>query len=129
MTHSIRTLLLAGAAAIVAAPGFAAEVTPDRLANADKEPQNWLMNHRTYDAQRYSPLDKINKGNVKSLKLAYAVAIGGTSANENLESTPLVEDGYVYVVDQWSVVYKIDGRSGDVGRIVWRMDPGQESLR
>ena len=51
------------------------------------------MNHRTYDAQRYSPLDKINKGNVKDLRLAYAVAVGGTSANENLESTPLAEDG------------------------------------
>src|SRR5262247_1122027 len=110
-------------------PTLAADVTPERLINADKEPHNWLMNHRTYDAQRYSPLDKINKNNVKSLKLAYALAIGGTSANENLESTPLAEDGYLYVVDQWSVVYKIDGRSGNMGRIVWRMDPGQESLR
>jgi alcohol dehydrogenase (cytochrome c) len=107
-------------------PIFAAEVTPDRLANADKEPQNWLMNHRTYDSQRYSPLDKINKGNVKSLKLAYAVAIGGTSVNENLESTPLAEDGFLYVVDQWGVLYKIDARSGDAGRIVWRMDPKEE---
>src|SRR5258708_1654553 len=106
----------------------AADVTADRLNNPDKEPQNWLMNHRTYDAQRYSPLDKINKSNVKSLKLAYAVAIGGTSANENLESTPLAEDGYLYVVDQWGVLYKIDGRSGDMGRIVWRMDPGQEKV-
>jgi alcohol dehydrogenase (cytochrome c) len=26
------------------------------------------------------------------------------------------------------VLYKIDGRSGDVGRIVWRMDPGQENV-
>jgi alcohol dehydrogenase (cytochrome c) len=26
------------------------------------------------------------------------------------------------------VVYKIDGRSGDMGRIVWRMDPKQEKL-
>ena len=43
-----------------AAPAMAAEVTSDRLINADKEPQNWLMNHRTYDAQRYSPLDRIN---------------------------------------------------------------------
>ena len=86
------------------------------------------MNHRTYDAQRYSPLDKINKANVKGLKLAYAVAIGGTSANENLQATPLAEDGFLYIVDQWGVVYKIDGRSGDVGRIVWRMDPGQEKL-
>jgi alcohol dehydrogenase (cytochrome c) len=96
--------------------------------NADKEPGNWLTNHRTYDSQRYSPLDKINKTTVKNLKLAYAVAIGGTAVNENLEATPLAEDGFLYIVDQWGVLYKIDGRSGDTGRIVWRMDPGQEKL-
>jgi alcohol dehydrogenase (cytochrome c) len=112
-----------------AAPAVAADVTPERLANADREPQNWLMNHRTYDAQRYSPLDKINKANIKSLKLAYAVAIGGTAINENLQSTPLAEDGFLYLTDQWGVLYKIDGRSGDAGRIVWRMDPGQEKIQ
>ena len=128
MNKSIGKLLLAGVAAIVASPGVAADVTAERLTNADKEPHNWLMNHRTYDAQRYSPLENINKGNIKNLKLAYAVAIGGTSANENLQATPLAEDGYLYVVDQWGVVYKIDGRSGEMGRIVWRMDPGQEKL-
>jgi alcohol dehydrogenase (cytochrome c) len=124
-----RTASMLAGVLIAASPALAAEVTPERLVNADREPQNWLMNHRTYDAQRYSPLDKINKNNVKSLKLAYAVAIGGTSANENLESTPLAEDGYLYVVDQWGVVYKIDGRSGSTGRIVWRMDPRQEKLQ
>ena len=128
MNKGIRKLLLAGVAAMVASPGIAADVTAERLTNADKEPHNWLMNHRTYDAQRYSPLEKINKGNIKNLKLAYAVAIGGTSANENLQATPLAEDGYLYIVDQWGVVYKIDARSGDMGRIVWRMDPGQEKL-
>jgi alcohol dehydrogenase (cytochrome c) len=117
------TSMLAGIV-IATSPALAAEVTHERLINADREPQNWLMNHRTYDAQRYSPLDKINKGNAKDLKLAYAVAIGGTSANENLEATPLAEDGFLYVVDQWGVLYKIDGRSGKAGRIVWRMDPG-----
>src|SRR6478672_8021872 len=125
--YSIRNLLLTGAVTL-AWPVLAAEVTPDRLNNADKEPRNWLMNHRTYDGQRFSPLDKINKANVKSMKLEYAVAIGGTSANENLESTPLAEDGFLYVVDQWGVLYKIDGRSGTMGRIVWRMDPKQEKL-
>src|ERR1700730_6656625 len=124
--RSLRSLLLASTVMLAAASAVAADVTPERLANP--EPGNWLMNHRTYDAQRYSPLDKINKDNVKSLKLAYAVAIGGTSADENLEATPLAEDGYLYIVDQWGVLYKIDGRSGDVGRIVWRMDPGQEKL-
>ena len=119
-------LMLAGVAIAAASPALAADVTPDRLVNADREPQNWLMVHRTYDAQRYSPLNKINKGNVKDLKLAYAVAIGGTSANENLEATPLAEDGFLYITDQWGVLYKIDARSGKAGRIVWRMDPKQE---
>jgi alcohol dehydrogenase (cytochrome c) len=121
-------ILLTGTLLSGAAPTMAADVTSDRLINADKEPQNWLMNHRTYDAQRYSPLNRINTDNVKGLKLAYAVALGGTSTNANLESTPLAEDGYLYVVDHWGVLYKIDGRSGDVGRIIWRMDPGQEKL-
>src|SRR5262245_46723156 len=125
---SLRHLLLASSVMLAITPAAAADVTPDRLANADREPQNWLMNHRTYDAQRYSPLDRINKANVKDLKLAYAVAIGGTSANENLQATPLAEDGFLYVVDQWGVLYKIDAKSGDVGRILWRMDPGQEKV-
>ena len=128
MTHSIRKLLLGSVAALATFPAFAGDVTPDRLVNADKEPHNWLMNHRTYDAQRYSPLEKINKANIKDLKLDYALAIGGTAANENLQSTPLAEDGFLYIVDQWGVVYKVDVRSGDLARIVWRMDPGQEKL-
>jgi alcohol dehydrogenase (cytochrome c) len=127
---SLRSLLLGSSVIFAALSGatFAADVTAERLANADKEPGNWLMNHRTYDAQRFSPLDKINKGNIKGLKLAYAVAIGGTSTNENLQATPLAEDGFLYIVDQWGVLYKIDARSGDMGRIVWRMDPGQEKV-
>ena len=44
--------LLTSTVLSVAAPALAAEVSSDRLINADKEPQNWLMNHRTYDAQR-----------------------------------------------------------------------------
>ena len=35
----------------------------------------------------------------------------------------------MYVVDGWGAVYKIDVRSGTHGRIVWKMDPGQEKLR
>jgi alcohol dehydrogenase (cytochrome c) len=107
-------------------PALSAEVTPQRLINADKEPQNWLMNHRTYDGQRYSPLERINRSNVKGLKVAYAVPLGGGAGNEFNQATPLAEDGFLYTVDSWGVVYKIDGTTGDVGRIVWRMDPKQE---
>jgi hypothetical protein len=109
-----------------ASPALAADVTPDRLINGDREPQNWLMNRRTYDGQRFSPLARINRDNVKNLKLAYAVPLGGTAGNEWIEATPLAEDGFLYITDSWGVLYKIDRTSGDVGRIVWCMDPKQE---
>ena len=109
-----------------ALPVVAAEVTPERLINANKEPHNWLMNHLTYDAQRFSPLDAINEGNVKGLRLAYAVALGNSAGKEYNEATALAEDGLLYITDSWGVLYKIDVTSGDAGRIVWRMDPKQE---
>src|ERR1700720_2020115 len=85
--HLLRTTLLAGSMLAIALPAMAADVTPERLLNPDKEPQNWLMNHRTYDGQRYSPLTRINKGNVKGLRLAYAVPLGGLGGNEWNEAT------------------------------------------
>jgi alcohol dehydrogenase (cytochrome c) len=124
--YSIRAALLAGTVLSAAAPALAAEVTPDRLVNANHEPQNWLMNHRTYDGQRYSPLARINRDNVKNLKLAYAVPLGGSVGNGWLEATPLAENGFLFITDAMGVLYKIDATAGDAGRIVWAMDPKQE---
>src|SRR6202049_2825273 len=125
---SIRIALLAGSM-LAASPLLAADVTPERLLNPDKEPQNWLMNHRTYDGQRFSPLARIDRDSVKGLKLAYAVPLGGGAGNEFNEAAPLAGDGFLYITDSWGVLYKIDGTSGDAGRIVWRMDPKQEQQR
>ena len=123
---TIAIALLASGTCVMMGPALPAEVTPQRLVNADKEPQNWLMNHRTYDGQRFSPLALINKDNVKGLKLAYAVPLGGEAGKEWIQATPLAEDGFLYITDSWGVPYKIDGTSGDAGRIVWRMDPKQQ---
>ena len=41
-------------------------VTRDQLVNPP--PGDWLMLNRTYDEQRFSPLDQINKGNVSQLR-------------------------------------------------------------
>jgi len=112
--------------ALLSSSARAADVTYLRLLNP--EPQNWLMNHHDFGAHRYSALDIINKTNAKNLKFEFAIAIGGTSGNENLEATPLVEDGFMYMTDAWGVVYKIDVRSGTFGRVIWKMDPGQEKI-
>jgi len=111
--------LLAGTNAV-----HAADTTYERLLNP--EPQNWLTVHRDYTSQRFSPLDAINKGNVKNLRLLFAITLGGTSTNESLEATPLVEDGFMYMVDSWGIVSKIDVRSGMSGSFVWQMNPKLE---
>src|SRR5438874_12016621 len=92
------TSMLAGMV-VAASSTLAAEVTPERLINTDREPHNWLMNHRTYDGQRFSPLARITKDNVKNLKLAYAVPPGGSTGNEWLEATPRAEDWLLDLTD------------------------------
>src|SRR5262249_8459434 len=124
MTRRI-TSMLAGVV-IAGSPTLAAEVTQERLINADREPQNWLMNHRVYDGQRYSPLSRINRDNVKNLKLAFAVPLGGQVGNGVIEATPLAEDGFLYITDSSGVLYKIDATSGSAGRVVWTTDPKQD---
>ena len=121
-----RTTFMLTGLMFAASPTLAGEVTPDRLVNANREPQNWLMNHRTYDGQRFSPLTRINRENVKNLKLAFAVPLGGQIGNGAVEATPLAENGFLYITDSSGVLYKIDATSGDAGRIIWAMDPKQE---
>jgi len=78
MTKTSLRLPTAVACALLASTAArAADTTYERLLNP--EPQNWLMNHRDFGAQRFSPLNAINRSNVKNLKLAFAIALGGTS--------------------------------------------------
>ena len=112
-------MLLAGTSAT-----RAADITYDRLANP--EPQNWLMHHHDFGGQRFSALAAIDKSSVKNMRLLFAVALGGSSKDDSLEATPLVEDGFMYVVDSSGIVSKIDVRSGTSGPILWQMNPKQE---
>jgi alcohol dehydrogenase (cytochrome c) len=127
---SLRAALLATAAVAVsiALPAKAAdEVTADRLLNVDKEPGNWVHHHKDYSATRFSSLSDINKGNVKNLKVAWTMHLGGVEgggiwSHGGLEGTPVVENGMMYVTDGWGSVYKIDTHGGK-GVLLWKMDP------
>ena len=98
-------------------PVKAADVTFERALNVDKEPHNWLLHHGNYQGWRFSLLKQINTDTVKDLKVAFTVALGGYESggrykHGNLEGTPLVEDGTIYVPDGWGSVYAIDVSSG-----------------
>ena len=56
---------------------YSMTVSQDRLRNAQNESQNWLMMNGDYSATRYSKLTQINRGNVKDLRLVWAMALGG----------------------------------------------------
>ncbi|MBP0111035.1 PQQ-dependent dehydrogenase, methanol/ethanol family [Bradyrhizobium vignae] len=117
--------LMAGLLASTAAASD--ETTQKRLLNATQETSNWLHHHRDYTAQRYSPLNQINRDTVKGLHVAWTMALGGIEgggiwSHGGLEGTPIVENGFMYVTDGWGSVYKIDLHGGN-GSLVWKMDP------
>lgn len=122
------TVAFASAATIAAIPAKAADdVTQERLLAADKEPGNWLLHHKNFSAQRFSSLNDINRNNVKDLKVAWTLHLGGVEgggiwSHGGLEGTPIAENGFIYVTDGWGSVYKIDTHGGR-GTIVWKMDP------
>src|SRR5262245_52897944 len=110
-------------------PVHAADMTNERALNPQREPQNWILHHGNYQGHRYSLLKEINADTVKNLKPVFTVALsgfrsGGRYAHGNLEATPLVEDGVMYVPDGWGSVYAIDVSAGRKGVIKWKMDPG-----
>ena len=84
-------------------------VTQDMLQNPS--PEDWLLYSRTYDAQRFSPLNKITKQNVGQLKQVWSKdMVTGTQ-----ESIPLVHDGVMYVMNP--------GAPGSTaGGVVWALD-------
>ena len=122
-------LLVSTLLASTSLSAMAADVTSTRLMNPDKEPQNWLMVNKDYGSLRFSELDQINKDNVKNLHVAFTVALGGVNGSGysplgGHQSTPLVNDGFMFAVDAWGAVYRIDVRDPAHARITWVMDPG-----
>src|SRR5262245_60177669 len=106
----IMLLMIAGVAA-VALPQVRrfSPVTTEMLEKPS--PDDWLMYSRTYDAQRYSPLNQIKKQNVGQLKLAWSKDM----ATGPQESIPLVHDGVMYMISTGPA-------GGPAGPYVWALD-------
>ena len=104
------------------APPVAKGVTYDRILNAREEPQNWLTYYGAYDGQRYSPLDQINKENVKRLTPAWVFQCGSVGLHAgkstySFEASPLVVDGVMFVSGWDGWIWAIDARTGSE---LWR---------
>ena len=73
-------------------------------------PEDWLMWRRTYDAWGYSPLDKINKNNVKNLRTAWTWAMSPGAT----EITPIVHDGVLFLFNYADKIQALDATNGDL---------------
>jgi len=71
---------------------------------------DWLSWRRTLDGQGYSPLKDITRENVGGLRLAWV----STMKDGSNQSTPLVHDGVMYLVNPRNVVQAIDAATGEM---------------
>ncbi len=81
----------------------------DQIMRAPK-PEDWLIHRGNYQAWGYSPLDRINKTNVKTLQLVWSRAME-PGINQ---ATPLVYNGVMYVGNPGDVIQAIDAATGDL---------------
>ncbi len=108
-------LFLSAAAALAQQPvaNPTANLTPvtDAMLR-NPPPGDWLMWRRTYNAWGYSPLDQINKDNVKNLKVAWTWSM----TNGATETTPIVHDGVLFLYNAADKVQALNAATGD---LIW----------
>ena len=95
-------------------------VTDAMLENPD--PADWLNWRRTLDGWGYSPLDQITTDNAHRLQLVWSWGLEDGSQ----QTTPLVNDGVMYIANPGEVVQALDGVTGE---LLWeyRRDPPASS--
>jgi alcohol dehydrogenase (cytochrome c) len=111
LTHTLLVFVLGGL--VPAAPGLAQtpNITPVTDATLqDPDPSDWLSWRRTLDGSGFSPLDQINTDNVGDLRLAWSWGLEpGVS-----QTTPIVRDGVMFIVNPGNVVHALDARTGEL---------------
>src|SRR5579863_1574553 len=94
-------------------PSLDLNVSFQRIRNAREEPQNWLTYWGDYQGTHYSRLKSITPDNVNSLRSQWSFQFAGT----NVENTPIVVDGIMFVTGPNNNAAALDARTG---RPIWR---------
>ena len=96
----------------------ARRVDDNTLKSAGKAGEEWLTYGLTQSETRYSPLKQIDTTNVSRLTPGWTYDLGAGGGAQ--EATPLVSNGTIYGITNWSVVFAVDARTG---KERWRWDP------
>lgn len=102
--------------------------TPFKLAKGDDSSVTWSAYGRTLSGKRYAPINRINRGNVDQLKVAWIYRTGETGegfpgdewdTHMTFEATPILHDGTLYFPTSTTNVVALDAATGELR---WRHD-------
>ncbi len=91
-------------------------VTHERLLKSTEDTASWLMYGGNYQSWRFSPLKDINRQNVKKLTPAW---IFQTGIPGQLEASPVIADGVLYLTTSYNHLYALDATTGEP---IWKYD-------
>lgn len=95
-------------------------ITDEMMRNPD--PADWLMIRRNYQGWSHSPLTQVTRENVRDLQLAWVWPMNEGQGNE---TSPLVHNGVVYLVNTMNIVQALDAKTGE---LVWEHHVGPNQL-
>jgi quinoprotein glucose dehydrogenase len=121
--HIVAAILLAWAALHLGSPtGRAQQNTPSLM----PKPGEWRSTYGDLLSTRYSPLDQINKNNVKDLRIAWRWKSDnfGSPPEYKNENTPIMVNGVLYMGAGWQrAIVAMDAATGRT-LWTWQLDEG-----
>ena len=99
-------------------------VTQERLLKGTQATADWLMYGGDYQNHRFSPLTDINRKNISKLRAEWIFQTGVPS---QLQASPVVADGVLYLSTAYNHLHALDAKTGEQ---LWRYDhPLPDDLR
>ena len=111
---SVRTVAVLGVVAgwLLASLALAQTAVVDdaALRNGGAADGEWLTVGLNLAETRYSPLKHVTTENVSRLGLAWSYELGSSGGGQL--ATPLLWNGTLYAITNWSIVFAVDARTG-----------------
>ncbi len=80
--------------------------------------QDWPFYGGTAEGTHFSPLNQINRTNVRTLEMAWSFDTGETGG---LQTSPLIIDGILFGITPSEKIFALDAANG---KLIWKFDSG-----
>jgi alcohol dehydrogenase (cytochrome c) len=102
------------------------EIAGQQILDADEKPGQWLTYAGNYAGHRHTPLTQINKKSVRELRISWIAQL--RQADREMQVSPLVANGVMYLTESGESVVALDASSGEMLWAFRRQAPAGLSL-